>query len=101
MSLEVIFSPEADLQLAAIYRFIALQASPDVARTFTNALVAKCESLTSFPDRGTPHDELRPGLRTVPFRRRVTIAYSVTVGHVIILGLFYAGQDFTTMLAAD
>jgi toxin ParE1/3/4 len=38
-------------------------------------------------------DEIRPGLRTFGFRRRVTIAFDVAPGAVIILGIFYGGQD--------
>jgi toxin ParE1/3/4 len=97
----VSFAPEAEAQLASIYRYIAGEASPEVARTFTDQIVSKCESLALFPHRGAPHDDVRPGLRTVPFRRRVTIAYSVQSDRVTILGLFYAGQDFRSLLAPD
>jgi toxin ParE1/3/4 len=37
---------------------------------------------------------LRPGLRTIGFRRRVTIAFAVEAEVVTIIGVFYGGQDF-------
>ncbi|CAA9495642.1 MAG: hypothetical protein AVDCRST_MAG91-787 [uncultured Sphingomonadaceae bacterium] len=70
----VIFSPEAEAQLLGLHRYIAGDASPEIATRFTDAIVARCEALDVFPDRGTPKDDLRPGLRTLAFRRRVTIA---------------------------
>ena len=43
--------------------------------------------------RGTPRDDLRPSLRTVPFRRCLTIAYAVKSGEVRIIGIARARQD--------
>jgi toxin ParE1/3/4 len=68
----VIFLPEADAQLVAIYRRISGKTAPTVAR-FTGAIVDYCEKLETLPQRGTRRDELRPGLRTIGLRRRVTI----------------------------
>lgn len=94
----VVFAPEAEAQLVALYRFIAREASPDIARRFTDAIVEHCERLQNFPHRGTPRDDLRPGLRALTFRRRVTIAYAIEADLVAILGIFYGGQDFETIL---
>lgn len=54
-----------------------------------------CEKLADFPNRGTPHDALLAGLRSVPFERRVTIAYFVQGEEVIIARILYAGRDLT------
>ena len=96
--LRVILSPRADDQLASIYLYIAAQASAEIAQRYADAIVEKCNSLSTFPRRGTPRDDLRPGVRTLAFRRRVTIAYLVEPAAVTILGLFYAGQDFEALL---
>jgi toxin ParE1/3/4 len=40
-------------------------------------------------------------LRTVAFRRRVTIAYAVTSEVVTVVGVFYGGQDFEAILRED
>lgn len=39
MSYAVVFSPEAEEQLAELYRYIAAAASPDVAARYTEAIV--------------------------------------------------------------
>ena len=48
------------------------------------------------PERGTRRNDLRPGLRTVGFRRRATILFEVdnAVQSVIIHGVYYAGRSF-------
>lgn len=94
----VILSGKARDQLEALYRYISAAASPDIARRYTDFIVEKCESLADFPDRGTPRDDLRPGLRTIVFRRRLIIVYGVEPNLVTILELLYAGQNAETLL---
>jgi plasmid stabilization system protein ParE len=90
----VIFAPEAEEQLVALYFHIAAAASPQIAANYTEAIVKQCESLNTFPMRGTRRDDIRPGLRITGFRRRVTIAFEVTGATAMILGIFYGGQNF-------
>ena len=52
-----------------------------------------------MPHRGRARDDLRPGLRTLSFRGRVLIAYAVGLESVTILAVFYAGQDFESLLS--
>ena len=101
MSHRVVFSPEAEAQLVNLYRYIGQQASQAIARRYTDAIVAHCEGLADFPDRGTSRGDIRRGLRTLAFRGRVTIAYSVHPTEVRILGIFYAGQDFEGLLREE
>jgi len=42
---DVIFTPEAQEHLAALYRYVAAAASPEIAERYTSAIVAYCESL--------------------------------------------------------
>ncbi len=98
MPRRIVYAPEAEAQLTRLYRYIAGEASPAIARGFTDAIVDQCESLHQFPDRGTPRNDLRPGLRTIAFRRRVVIAYIVSAGAVTIVGIFYGGQDYEAIL---
>ena len=98
MSREIVFAPEAEAQLVELYRYIEHEASPDVARSYADAIVAHCEKLEDFAERGTPRGDLRPGLRTIAFRRRVTIAFTVDPDRVLILGIFYGGQDFESLV---
>jgi toxin ParE1/3/4 len=101
LAYRVVFGPEAQAQLASIYGYIAGEAGTSVALAFTTALVDYCESFTTFPERGTRRDDLRPGLRTIGFRRRVTIAFDITRETISIIGIFYGGQDIEDALRRE
>ena len=70
MSFRVVFSPEAQEQLVELYRYIAEAASPETAARYTAAIVSYCESLRTFPHRGTMRDDVRPGLRVTNYKKR-------------------------------
>lgn len=97
----MIFSPEAAEQLADLYRYIAEAASPDVAMRYTEAIVSYCESLRNFPQRGARRDDVRPGLRITNYKKRAVIAFDVDGELVSIIGVFYGGQDYETILQDD
>lgn len=101
MKYTVIFTPEAQEQLAALYRYIATAASPGTAERYTNAIVDFCESLHTFPNRGIRRDDVRPGLRITNYKKRTVIAYTVDSQWVTIIGIFYGGQDYETNLQFD
>ncbi len=63
MQYTVIFTPEAQEQLATLYHHIAAAASPKIAERYTRAIVTYCERLQTFPHRGNRRDDIRPGLR--------------------------------------
>lgn len=98
MSFSVVFTPEAQDQLVELYRYIADAASSEVAARYTDAIVTFCEDLAAFPHRGTARDDIRPGLRTVGFRRRVIIAFAVLDRAVVVIGVFYGGRDYEAIL---
>lgn len=98
MIYRVVFSPEAQEQLVALYGYIANAASADIAARYTEAIVSYCESLRTFPHRGTMRDDVRPGLRITNYKKRAVIAFEVDAEQVSILGVFYGGQDFETLL---
>jgi plasmid stabilization system protein ParE len=101
MTYHVVFSPEAESQLVALYFHIAEAASPEIAAKYTEDIVKECESLRVLPFRGTRRDNIRPGLRTIGFRRRVTIAFDVAVDVVTILGVFYGGREIEKMFEEE
>lgn len=103
MSYRVIFSPEAEEQLAALYIHIADAASPDIAARYTEAIVNYCEKLDTSPIRGIMRDDVRPGLRITNYKKRTVIAFVVDAEteQVSIIGLFYGGQDYETILQDD
>lgn len=78
--------------------YIAAAGSAEVAARYTDAIVAYCEELAAFPHRGRARDDIRPGLRTIGFRRRVVIAFAVLDQSVAIIGVFYGGRDYAAIL---
>ena len=101
MSHRVVFTPEALDQLAALYQYIAVAASPAIALRYTDAIVSYCESLSIFPHRGTVRDDVRMGLRVTHYKKRSVIAFAVETEWVYILGVFYGGQDYEVRLSND
>lgn len=59
----VVFAPEAEENLIALWGYIAEHGSPKVAAKYTDAIVTYCESLGRLPHVGQQRDEIRPGLR--------------------------------------
>jgi len=51
--------------------------------------------------RGTQRDDVRPGLRVTNYKGRAVIAFTVDADRVSILGVFYGGQDYETVLQGD
>ena len=101
MSYRVVFSPEAEEQLTALYGYICATASPDIAARYTEAIVSYCESLCTFPLRGTMRNDIRPGLRITNYKKRAVIAFDVDAEQVSIIGVFYGGQDYEKILQND
>lgn len=91
--------PDAFADLQSIEAYIAREGSPDVAKRFVQAIVEHCFALDRFPHRGTRRDDLRPGARTIAFRRSVTILYAVDEREVAVLGVFYGGRDLEALMA--
>ena len=101
MNYTVVFTPEAESQLAALYRYIAQAASPEVAQRYLDAIVTYCEGLQSFPHRGSQRDDIRPGLRVTNYKGRCVVAFAVTNKLVSVIGVFYGGQDYEAVLQGD
>ena len=98
MNLDVAFTPRALRHLDAIFDYIAEHGDPVVARNYVRRLEEACRSLGHLPKRGVSRDELRPGLRILPFKRSATIVFSIEKAGVIIHGVFKAGQDYEAII---
>lgn len=95
----VILSPRALRQLAALEAYIEQEAGPVIARNYRQEIVAHCRELDYFPSRGSLRDDLRPGLRTMVHRRRVTIAFEVEDDVVVIVAIVGRGRDVRSALS--
>jgi toxin ParE1/3/4 len=58
-------------------------------------------ALADFPQRGTRRNDLLPGLRTIGFERRATIAFRVPRTRVEIVTIAYGGRDFESDLKPE
>ena len=92
-TLPVRVGQEARDDLQKIEAFIALQGRPAQAADFVEAILARCAKIGGLPFGGSPRDELMQGARSVPFKRAVTIVYTVEDEWVTIQGVFYGGRD--------
>jgi toxin ParE1/3/4 len=90
---KVTFHPLAFDDLDAIDDLIARD-SPRAARDFVDRIRQFCNSLEDFPERGCVREEFGEGIRTMSFERRVVIAYRLDSQIVLILRIFYAGQNY-------
>lgn len=100
MSYTARFSPEAQAQIDTLEDLIAIASSPVTAARYIDALVAYCQSLGTFPQRGLRRDDFMPNLRITNYRRHAVIASLVDtdVETVSNIGVFYRGQDYDAAL---
>ncbi len=96
--LEIRFRPLAEADLFGLYRTIAEEAGHVAAGAYIDRIEAACMALETFPARGTRRDHIRPGLRTMGFERRATIVFQVRRAEVVIVRIFYGGQDYERAL---
>jgi len=101
MKYRVVFAPEARERLVSLYRHIAGAASPEIAKRYTDNIVAYCEGLSDSPHRGMKRDDVRPGLRVTNYKKRTVIAFTVEKDVVSIVGIFYGGRDYEKILMPD
>lgn len=98
MSLSIDFSPEALADLIDLYDYIASRSGAANAIGYINSIETFCESLTTFPGRGTRRDDLRQGMRILGFERSAMIAIAVNENVVTILRILYGGRDVDNLL---
>jgi toxin ParE1/3/4 len=96
MTFTVLISATAEADLKAIFEYVAARADRAIAQRFVDRIEDYVAGFETMPERGRLRDDLRPGLRTVGFRRRATILFEVdrVRRQVLILGVYYAGRSF-------
>ena len=87
--------------IGGAYQYISLVASPEIAASYTEAIIAHCEGLQDFPLRGTRRDDVRPGLRVTNYKKRAVITFTVDEKRVSIIGIYYGGQDYESALLSE
>jgi toxin ParE1/3/4 len=89
----IVWYRKAREDLLALYDWIDGQAGPEMANDYTNRIDAHAAKLGDFPHRGTPRNDLAPGLRTITYRRRTIIAYKVVGEEIQIWHILHGGRD--------
>ncbi|MFD1983801.1 type II toxin-antitoxin system RelE/ParE family toxin [Mesorhizobium newzealandense] len=89
----VVISEAAEQDLVDLLTYLVPEAGEGIARAYVDRLIDYCTGFETFPERGLRHDDIRPGLRTVGFRRRATIAFTIKDKTVTILRVFHGGRD--------
>ena len=100
MKRRVVLRPAAVRDLDRLYDFIVREAGPATASGYVGRILAHCEGLGDFPERGIARDDIRPGLRVTGFERRVAIAFTFDAEVVRIGRIFYGGRDYEALLRA-
>ncbi|RWD88666.1 type II toxin-antitoxin system RelE/ParE family toxin [Mesorhizobium sp.] len=97
--LAVVLSEAAisDLDAIAAYIFES-SGSGSIAISFVDRIRDRCHSIGNAPRGGRQHDDIVPGLRTVPFEHSAVIAYIVESNIVRIVNIFYGGRDYEALL---
>jgi toxin ParE1/3/4 len=89
----VSFTRGAQTDLLGLFDYLAGRFDLTNAQRYVEQIERTCLSLARMPNRGTERFDLRPGLRTMGFRRRVTIAFRVKGDSVSILRILYGGRS--------
>ncbi len=93
MPARVVFATSAQADLDGLFEWISDRAGLATALAYTRRIESFCAGFAPFPKRGSERSDLRPGLRTIGFERRVTIAFTVQGDDVVILRILYAGRS--------
>lgn len=68
---------------------------------YVDAIESYCESLSALPCRGVQRDNIQLGLRVTHYRKRAVIAFVVDAEQVSILGIYYGGRDYESLLRVE
>ena len=93
MKYHVRLSEPAYEDLAGIWAWIASEADLDTADAYSARLRGFLAGLSDFPRRGTPRDDLRPGIRSLVFERTILLFYGVDGSEVTILRIVHGARD--------
>lgn len=92
---KVLFSPAALNHLDEVFEFIADRDGLVRAENQVANIRAACETLGAVPNRGTPRNDLKQGLRTAGLTHRVNVAFILdqSAKIIVIHGIFTGGRS--------
>lgn len=101
MTYRVAFTRSAQADLHGLFDYLADRFGIPNAQRYVEQIEKACLSLGTMPHRGSQRSDLRPGMRTMGFRRRVTIAFRIKGDSVTILRILYGGRSAELALADE
>jgi plasmid stabilization system protein ParE len=93
MKYTVVFDVDARADLAELYEYLLPEAGERIARDYIDRLIDYCAAFETFPERGMRREDISPGLRTVGYRNRATIAFRIKDNTVTIMRIFHGGRE--------
>lgn len=98
---EVYFAPEAEADLEHLFNWIADVAGDMTALTYLRGLEEFCLGFAAAAERGAVRSDIRPGLRVIGYRGRISLAFVVEDERITFLRIFYGGMNWQEILADD
>ena len=94
---KVEWSERARRELLDIYDFIVESGNPLTALRYIDRIERRCEEIGDHPYSGRAREEVRKGMRSIPFES-VILLYTVADDTVTISNIIYGGRDYGTLL---
>lgn len=101
MTRPIVWRASAQDDLLGLHDWIAGQAGLTIALNYTAAIEGHVAKLSAIPEWGPARPDLGPGIRTISYRRRTTIAYRILDDAVEIVRLAHGGRDLGRIFAED
>ncbi len=101
MKYRIVFSKHAQRQLQELNDYIAGISGARIADRFVDSIVEYCGRFSLFPKRGTRRPGIGARVRIVGFRNRATIAFRIDDDRVVVLAIYYGGQDVDALVVND
>ena len=98
--LNVRLRAQAHQDIKDIFDWIVSESGyPPIAEKLADRIYDACESLVEFPLKGRSRNDLKQGVRTLPFEHTAVITYRVLSDEVEVLNIFYGGRDWEAIVA--
>ena len=94
---DILLTDAAYDDLIDIRHWIAQHADEETAHRFIDRIEARISKLAYFPDKGTPHPNIRPDTRSASFERSYLIFYHVEEQVVWIDRVISARRDIDNL----
>lgn len=100
-SRRVTYGPRAEADFERIFKHLSDLASPYAALAVVERIEATISRLNLAAERGTRRDDLIEGLRIVPLGDRAVCAIRVRETDVLVVRVFYGGEDWEALVRRD